>query len=80
MTMLFNFGGAKKTTAPAAPKPAAKAAPAKAGTTSFKPTGQTANKGTYVPDGLTAEQYAKQLAAEAAKRNAKKTRFPLGIT
>ena len=40
--------------------------------------GQTANKGTYVPDGLTAEQYAKQLAAEAKAKAQKQSKFPKG--
>lgn len=37
-----------------------------------------ARLGGYVPDGLTAEQYAKQLAAEKTKAAAQKKKFKIG--
>ena len=37
-----------------------------------------ARLGGYVPDGLTAEQYAKQLAAEKSKAAAQKKKFKIG--
>ena len=36
------------------------------------------NKGTYVPEGLTAEQYAKVLKEEAEKKQKKLSKFPKG--
>ncbi|KAJ1402760.1 hypothetical protein B484DRAFT_437544 [Ochromonadaceae sp. CCMP2298] len=76
MTMLFNFGkkAAEKTATPAKAPVKGKAAPAG----SFQVNKGTANKGTYVPDGLTPEQYSKFLAAEASKKVSAKTKFPLG--
>ena len=62
MTMLF--GGAKKTPA---------AAP-----TSYKVGEGSANKGTYIPEGLTKAQYDKFLAEEAAKKSKKASKFPKG--
>jgi len=38
----------------------------------------SANKGAYVPEGITAEAYAKQVAAEKAKADAKKKKFKIG--
>jgi ssDNA-binding replication factor A large subunit len=38
----------------------------------------SANKGTYIPDGISKEQYAKVLAEEAKKADAKKKKFPKG--
>ena len=36
------------------------------------------NKGSYVPDGITAEQYAAQLKKEADAQAKKKSKFPKG--
>jgi hypothetical protein len=36
------------------------------------------NKGTYIPEGLSKEQYAKYLADERAKSDAKKKKFKIG--
>ena len=46
--------------------------------TDFKVNEGTANKGTYVPDGLTKAQYDKVLAEEAKKKAAKAKKFPKG--
>jgi len=85
--MMFNFGGKKTVATPpkgqvatkAAPKPTAKAAPkGKVGSSVFKNNEGSANKGSYVPEGLSAEQYSKFLAAESAKKDKAAKRFPLG--
>ena len=38
----------------------------------------SANKGTYIPDGVTPEAYAKIVAAEKAKKEATKKKFKIG--
>ena len=38
----------------------------------------SANKGTYVPEGLTPEAYAKFVASEKAKKESAKKRFKIG--
>ncbi len=44
----------------------------------FKVNEGTANKGTYVPDGLTKAQYEKVLAEEAKAKETKQKKFPKG--
>lgn len=44
----------------------------------FKVNEGTANKGTYIPAGLTKAQYDKILADEAAKKDKKAKKFPKG--
>ena len=44
----------------------------------FTPGQGTANKGTYVPEGLTPEQYQSFLKAEEQKKASKKKKFPKG--
>ena len=46
--------------------------------TEFKVNEGTANKGTYVPDGLTKAQYDKVLAEESKRKDAKAKKFPKG--
>lgn len=47
-------------------------------TTEYKVGQGTANRGTYVPDGLTKEQYEKFLKAEEEKKQKIKSKFPKG--
>ena len=46
--------------------------------TNFKVNEGTANKGTYIPDGLTKAQYDKVLAEEAKAKATKAKKFPKG--
>ena len=71
MTMLFGLGPKKTGAAPA--KAATKSTPA-----NYKVGEGSANKGTYVPEGLTKAQYDKFLAEEAAKKAKKAVKFPKG--
>eukprot|EP00597_Dinobryon_sp_UTEXLB2267_P016556 CAMPEP_0201094144 /NCGR_PEP_ID=MMETSP0812-20130820/2534_1 /ASSEMBLY_ACC=CAM_ASM_000668 /TAXON_ID=98059 /ORGANISM="Dinobryon sp., Strain UTEXLB2267" /LENGTH=103 /DNA_ID=CAMNT_0047346613 /DNA_START=137 /DNA_END=448 /DNA_ORIENTATION=- len=50
----------------------------KAAPTEYKVGEGTANKGTYVPEGISKEAYDKFLKAEAEKAAAKKKKFPKG--
>ena len=56
------FGGGSKKSAP----------------TSYKVGEGSANKGNYIPEGLTKAQYDKILAEEAVKKAAKAKKFPKG--
>jgi len=78
-----------KSAAPAPAKPAAKPAaavkkvtavakPAASRAGAYKINEGTANKGTYIPEGLTKAAYDKFLAEEAKKKAAIKKRFPKG--
>mmetsp|Transcript_7527 Transcript_7527/g.12515 ORF Transcript_7527/g.12515 Transcript_7527/m.12515 type:complete len:148 (-) Transcript_7527:187-630(-) len=71
MSMLFNFGGKKD-----APKKSAPAASKTGG--SYKPGAGTANKGTYVPEGLSKAQYEAFLKSEAEAKAKKAKKFVIG--
>ena len=45
---------------------------------SFEINKGSANKGTYVPEGLTAAQYEAQLKKEAAEKKKKQSKFKIG--
>lgn len=47
-------------------------------TTNYKVGEGSANKGTYIPDGLTKAQYDAKLAQEAAAKAKKQAKFPKG--
>mmetsp|Transcript_1561 Transcript_1561/g.1640 ORF Transcript_1561/g.1640 Transcript_1561/m.1640 type:complete len:146 (-) Transcript_1561:347-784(-) len=70
---MFNFGK-KSAASPKSSSPA----PAKSSGSAYEINKGTANKGSYIPAGLTKAQYEKVLAEEAKKSAATKKKFKIG--